>query len=64
MIEDLKRKDFIGVCNLDDDELTDPKFLQEATKKFKAATPFMRFLCNSLELPFRIWQPVSLRNHE
>ena len=52
MIEDLKRKDFIGVCNLDDDELTDPKFLQEATKKFKAATPFMRFLCSSLELPF------------
>lgn len=52
MIEDLKRKDFIGVCNLDDDTLTDPKFLQEVTKKFKAATPFMRFLCNALELPF------------
>lgn len=52
MIEDLKRKDFIGVCNLDDDELTDPKFLHEATEKFKAATPFMRFLCSSLELPF------------
>ncbi|NQV27121.1 MAG: DUF2461 domain-containing protein [Rhodopirellula sp.] len=52
MMEDLKRKDFIGVCHFNDDELTDPKFLQDVTKKFKAATPFMRFLCHSLELPF------------
>lgn len=52
MIDDLKRKDFIGVCNLKDDDITDPKFLQEVTRKFKAATPFMRFLCNALELPF------------
>ncbi len=52
MIDDLKRKDFIGVCKLEDDELLGPKFLLEATKKFKAATPFMRFLCSSLDLPF------------
>ncbi len=52
MNDDLKRKDFIGVCNLDDDELTDSEFLLAATKKFKAAMPFMRFLCSSLDLPF------------
>lgn len=52
MIDDLKRKDFIGVCRIEDDEILAPKFLQEVTKKFRAATPLMRFLCNSLELPF------------
>ena len=52
MVEELKRKDFIGVCKLDEGDITDSKFLQEVTKKFKAATPLMRFLCNSLELPF------------
>ena len=52
MIEDLKRKDFIGVCNLEEKEITEPKFLQGVVKKFRAATPFMSFLCNSLGLPF------------
>lgn len=52
MVEDLKRKDFIGVCKLDENEITDRKFLQEVTKKFRAATSMMRFLCQSLELPF------------
>jgi uncharacterized protein (TIGR02453 family) len=52
MIDDLRRKDFIGVCNLKEDDIIDPKFLQEVTKKFRAATPMMRFLCSSLELPF------------
>ena len=52
MIEDLKRKDFIGVCNFEDDEISDPKFLQEVARKFRGASPFMRFLCSSLELPF------------
>ena len=52
LIEDLKRKDFIGVYNLNEKDVTDPKFLQEVTKKFRAATPLMRFLCHALELPF------------
>jgi uncharacterized protein (TIGR02453 family) len=52
MIEDLKRKDFIGVCNLKDDDISSPKFVQEVATRFKASVPFMRFLCNSLELPF------------
>lgn len=52
MIDDLKRKDFIGVCNLAEGDITTPEFLPDVTRKFKAATPFMRFLCNALELPF------------
>lgn len=52
MIDDLKRKDFIGVCNLEDNEITEPDFVQSVARRFRAASPLMRFLCNALDLPY------------
>lgn len=52
MIEDLKRKDFIGVCNLEDNEISNPKFVQNVARQFRGAAPFLRFLCSALELQF------------
>ncbi len=52
MIEDLKRKDFIGVAQLDPNSVEHPEFVKAATKAFRSAVPFMRFLCGALGLPF------------
>lgn len=52
MIDDLKRKDFIAVSNLKDDEITKPDFIKTVTARLKAGTPFMRFLCEAMELPY------------
>jgi uncharacterized protein (TIGR02453 family) len=52
MIEDLKRKDFIAVRNMSVDDALHPRFQQKVEVAFKAATPFMRFLCKSVGVPF------------
>ncbi|MEW4527670.1 DUF2461 domain-containing protein [Maioricimonas sp. JC845] len=46
-IEDLKRKDFIAIQELDPSTLTAPGFVAESTDALKAARPFMRFLCEA-----------------
>lgn len=51
-IEDLKRKDFIAVSSLADSEVTDPAFAQSFGSACRAGTPFMAFLCRTLEVPF------------
>jgi uncharacterized protein (TIGR02453 family) len=51
MLEDLKRKDFIGVCRLDPDVIVSPDFVKETTKLFKTTKPFFRFLCEALGVP-------------
>ena len=51
-IEDLKRKDFIAVCNLDRAQALQPTFPTLLAKHFTKATPFMRFLCQAVEVPF------------
>ena len=52
LVEDLKRKDFIAVRNLDIDEATQPRFQQKVETSFKAALPLMRFLCKAVGVPF------------
>ena len=52
LIDDLKRKDFIGVCQLPIASVKSADFVAEAGKAFRAAKPLMRFLCEALELPF------------
>ena len=52
LIEDLKWKDYIGVANLPDSFVTDPKLPKALAKEFKTGTPFMRFLCEALDVPF------------
>ena len=51
-IEDIKRKDFIAVKNLALGDATSPRFQQKVETAFKAAAPYMRFLCKAVNVPF------------
>lgn len=52
LIEDLKRKDFIASSRLTQREVTSPDFLDEFTLMCRSATPYMRFLCEAVDVPF------------
>jgi len=52
LIEDLKRKDFIGISSLPPTAINSPDFINEVVTRLKAGTPLMRFLCNALDLPY------------
>lgn len=52
LIEDLKRKDFIGVCKLVEDDVTAGSFIDDFSEICRAGTPLVRFLCRALELRF------------
>ena len=51
-IDDLKRKDFIGLCPLAADDITDKALVRRAADRFAAAAPLMRFLCAAVEIPY------------
>jgi uncharacterized protein (TIGR02453 family) len=51
-LEDLKRKDFIGVAPLTVDELVSAKLPKLAASRFADAAPLMRFLCEALSVPY------------
>ena len=51
-IDDLKRKSFIGVHNLDDEDVLGDELLDEYVDLAKAGAPLVRFLCRALELPY------------
>ncbi|MDP3514646.1 MAG: DUF2461 family protein, partial [Sulfuritalea sp.] len=46
-IEDLKRKDFIGLAALSFSDATGPGLVKLATERFAAAAPLMKFLCEA-----------------
>ena len=52
LAEDLKWKDYIGVVELDEAFVTDGELPARLARTFGAATPFMRFLCGALDVPF------------
>lgn len=52
LIEDLKRKDFIAVRELAEDDVTSAGFLDEFTETCRAGTPLIRFLCRAVDVPF------------
>lgn len=52
LIEDLKRKDFIASVPLTQKAIVAPDFIDEFTRLARRATPFMRFLCEAVEVPF------------
>jgi uncharacterized protein (TIGR02453 family) len=52
LVEDLKRKDFIGLAALSKTDVTSADFRTLAVERFKQAKPYMRFLCEALELQF------------
>ena len=51
-IDDIKRKDFIAVKDMTVEEALTPRFQQKVETAFKASEPFMRFLCNAVNVPF------------
>jgi uncharacterized protein (TIGR02453 family) len=51
-IEDLKRKTFFARQAGSRELAMSPEFINEVTRAFKAASPFMAFLSDALELPF------------
>jgi uncharacterized protein (TIGR02453 family) len=51
-IEDLKRTDFIGVEELEEEDVLDKGFPDSVAASFAASRPFMRFLCDALHAPF------------
>jgi uncharacterized protein (TIGR02453 family) len=52
LIEDIKRKDFIGVADLDDKTIVDPAFGKTLAKLFKDGAPLMKFLCEAVGAAF------------
>ena len=51
-IEDLKRKDFILMRELDPSDLTGPDAVDRIAGDCRAATPFVSYLCAALDVPF------------
>lgn len=51
-IEDIKRQSFIAVKNMSHDDALSPQFQRKVETAFKAATPYMRFLCKAVGVPF------------
>ncbi|MDE2784210.1 MAG: DUF2461 domain-containing protein [Gemmatimonadota bacterium] len=52
LIQDLRRKDFIGVATLSEDALMSPGFLDTFTRLCQAASPFQRWLCGAVGVPY------------
>ena len=51
LIEDLKRKDHMGINYLKQSDIMDRKLIDKLTAHMKTAMPYMRFLCDAQHLP-------------
>ena len=52
MINDLKRKDFIAIHPLSQEDIVSPNLVKIVHQRYKAANDLMDYLCNALELPY------------
>jgi uncharacterized protein (TIGR02453 family) len=52
LIDDLKRKGFVAVVELDEKTVTSARFPDELARTFQASAPLMRFLCEAVGVPF------------
>lgn len=52
LVEDLKRKDFIGLASISQANITSAKLRPQVVEHFRAAAPYMSFLCKALDLRF------------
>ena len=52
LIDDLRRKSFIASCRLTQREVTSPGFADALARRYRAATAFMRFLCDAVGVEF------------
>jgi uncharacterized protein (TIGR02453 family) len=51
-LEDLKRKDHIAGCDLTRTDVKRKDFVDFVGKRFKAATPYIKFLCDAMDVTF------------
>ena len=51
-IDDIRRKSFIAVKELEPNDCLKPQFQRSVESSFKAAEPFMRFLCEAVGVRF------------
>jgi uncharacterized protein (TIGR02453 family) len=51
-VEDLKRKDHIGVKSLQPAAVSEAEFMDEVATAFASSRSYMRFLCDALRVPF------------
>lgn len=52
LLDDLRRKDFIAIRNLDHAAILKPGFAASVATAFGKAAPLMRFLCKSVDVPY------------
>lgn len=52
LIEDLKRTDYIGLAELGEQDVLNPRYIDAVAASFAASRAFMRFLCDALRVPF------------
>jgi uncharacterized protein (DUF2461 family) len=52
LIEDLKRKDFVAVCALDDATVTGATLIPAITERLALLAPLIDYLCAALELEY------------
>jgi len=52
LVDDLKRKDFIATSRLSQAAVTSDGFIDEFERICRVATPYMRFLCEAVDVPF------------
>ena len=52
LIEDLKRTDFAVLRELDESDVYGERFIDRVAETFAAGSPFMRFLCMALNVPY------------
>ena len=52
LVDDLKRKDFIGVGRLTEKSVTSPDFIKQFATLCRVGGPMIGFLCDALDVPF------------
>jgi uncharacterized protein (TIGR02453 family) len=52
LIDDLKRKDFLGTTRLSQKTIISASFMDTYLRLCQAGSPFMKFLCEAVEVPF------------
>lgn len=52
LIDDLKRKDFVGVARLSQRDVTSPDFMKHFTSLCRDGAPLVKFLCRAVGVPF------------
>jgi len=52
LIDEIKRKDFIAICEVEHDQVLDPDFPRWAAGRFRGTRPFLGFLTEAVGLTF------------